>query len=182
MANIFNRYRELARKAEINLGTKESLDWFRKRIRKDSTINDLRTVSENLRNGRIEPGKMFTYVYDPKTKDKMQYYDNFPLVIILEVVKGGWYGANLHYLPPSMRVNLLEELSYRRNNVLRIKRMLETNPMTKPCLKRYLSNHVRSAPKVVPKDDWEIAIQLPFENFQKAQARQVWSNTRSKLR
>ena len=55
---LFNRYRQLAAKAEVTLGTKESLEWFRKRIRKDSNIKNHDRVTKNLRKARPGPGKM----------------------------------------------------------------------------------------------------------------------------
>ena len=46
---LFNRYRELAAKAEVSLGTKESMDWFRDRIRKDSQIKNHDRVIKNFK-------------------------------------------------------------------------------------------------------------------------------------
>ena len=171
---LFNRYKELARKAEITLGTKESLDWFRNRVRKDNRIRNHDRVTKNLSAERPAPGKMVTYVYEPKLKDKLKYYDNYPLIIMLDVTKDGWYGANIHYLPPKLRVALLEEIEYNSKSLRQIASALENNPYTKPCLKRYLSKQVRSVPVTIPKEEWEIAIQLPFENFQKLSMKEIW--------
>lgn len=173
---LFNRYKELAAKAEITLGTKESMEWFRNRVRKDSTIKNHDRVVKDLKAERPGPGKMMTYVYDPKYKDTLKYYDAYPLIIMLDISADGWYGANLHYLPPKLRVKLLEEIEYRRTPLARIAASLENNPMTKLCLKRYLTKHIRSKPVTIPKDEWEIAIQLPFENFIKAGQKQVWKD------
>ena len=175
---LFNRYRQLAAKAEVTLGTKESLEWFRKRIRKDSNIKNHDRVTKNLRKARPGPGKMMTYVYDPKYKEKLKYYDNYPLIIMLDLAKGGWYGANLHYLPPTMRVELLEAIEYKKIPLGRIAKALESNPITKLCLKRYLAKQVMSPPVNVPKDECEIAIQLPFESFTKASVKEVWRDTK----
>lgn len=178
---LFNRYKELAAKAEVTLGTQESLDWFRNRIRKDSRIRNHDKVTKNLKQERPGPGKMMTYVYEPKHKDKLKYYDNYPLIIMLDKTSDGWYGANLHYLPPSLRVALLEELDYNRRSLMQIASALEKNTYTKPCLKRYLTRQLRSIPVTVPKDEWEIAIQLPFENFQKATMKEIWRQSRNKV-
>lgn len=179
--SIFQRYRELATRHNAPRDKENSLRWFRNRIRKDSPIRDLNKVTEGLRNARIEPGAMVTYVYDPKTKDKLPFYDMFPLIIILAPAKGGWYGVNLHYLPPVMRAELLLDIGYRRNSMDAIVKKLENNPMTKPALRRYLASHARTRMKLIPRDEWEIAINLPTENFQKAGNKQIWRTTRSKL-
>lgn len=175
---LFNRYKDLAAKAEITMGTKESIEWFRNRIRKDRKIRNHDTVATNFKRERPGPGKMMTYMYDPKTKETLKYYDTHPLIIMLDVNTTGWYGANLHYLPPKLRVELLEEINYRRKTLRNIATALENNPITKICLKRYLTKQVRSQPVTIPKDEWEIAIQLPFENFLKAAEATVWRDTR----
>jgi len=175
---LFNRYKDLAAKAEITMGTEESIEWFRNRIRKDRKIRNHNSVADNFKRERPGPGKMMTYVYDPKTKDKLKYYDTHPLIIMLEVAEGGWYGANLHYLPPKLRVEILEAVSYRKTPLRNIAKALENNNITKICLKRYLISQVRSQPVTIPKEEWEIAIQLPFENFLKVAQRTVWRDAR----
>ena len=69
---LSNRYKALAAKAEVSLGTKESMDWFRNRIRKDSQIRNHDRVTKNLKKERPGPGKMMTYVYNPKYADKLK--------------------------------------------------------------------------------------------------------------
>jgi len=176
--NLFNRYRNLAAKAEVTLGTKESLKWFAQRIRKDSRIRNLDNVTKGFKAERPGPGKLMTYAYDPKYKEKLKYYDTHPLIIVLDIAAGGWYGANIHYLPPRLRARLFEELEYKENSLNRISTMLSNNSYTAPCLKRYLSKQVMSQPVVIPKEEWEIAIQLPFESFQKETLKNVWRESR----
>ncbi len=55
---------------------------------------------------------------------------------------------------------------------------MENNPITRVCLKRYLVKQVKSPPVTIPKDEWEIAIQLPFESFIKAGQKKVWRDSR----
>ena len=179
--NLFKRYKNLATKAEKTLGTKESMEWFRKRIRKDKQIKSIEKVTEGRRPRTIEPGGMYTYAYDPKTKEVLPFYDMFPLIICLDIVKGGWYGMNLHYLPPSMRADVLYEIGYGKLSLPRIAKRISLDPRTTPAMKRYLFSHCRTTPVYIPKGEWEIAIQLPYENFQKASAKQVWRNTRGKV-
>ena len=39
----------------------------------------------------INVGTMLLFVYDPKTKDSLEYYDTFPLVMPFRKVAGGFY-------------------------------------------------------------------------------------------
>ena len=77
-----------------------------------------------------------------------------------------------------MRVELLEAIEYKKIALGRIAKALENNPITKLCLKRYLAKQVMSPPVTVPKDEWEIPIQLPIENFTKASVKEVWRDTK----
>ena len=178
--NLFIRYNRLAEIAQLKRGTRESMEWFAKRIRKDPPVA-LDRVVNNFERTRIAPGKMFAYSYDPKLKDKLPYYDENPLVIILDVRPDGWYGANIHYLPPKLRVDLMEQVIVKKRSGLQIAKILESNRMTKVCLKRYLVKHLVTRPKEIPQNEWEICIQLPFESFMKATLRDVWSNSKKKI-
>ena len=56
------------------------------------------------------------FIYDPKLKDKLPYYDTFPLVLPVEQYKDGFLGINLHYLSIPMRMRLLDRLMDYSNN------------------------------------------------------------------
>ena len=49
---------------------------------------------------------MNLFVYDPKYKKTLPFYDTFPLVLPLETIKGGLC-LNFHYLPYPLRFRLL---------------------------------------------------------------------------
>ena len=70
---------------------KEAVDWF---LGKARTARGYRNRLFNSNPGRARGttmiGKMYFYFYDPKTKDKMKYYDRFPLVIPIENYKDGF--------------------------------------------------------------------------------------------
>ena len=95
------------------------------------------------------------FFYDPKTKEKLPYYDTFPLVIVTGKAKGGFYGINLHYLPPILRARFLDQLldiasdkSYDENTRFRLSYALLNRAQKfkffKPCFKHYLSSNVQS--------------------------------------
>lgn len=177
---VFNRYKDLAAAANVKRNTQDSLRWFRLRLRKDKPITDLTNVTEGRKNAKMDVGTMVTYAYDPKHKDKLAYYDSFPLIIVLETNATGWYGINLHYLPPALRANILYDIGYRNAKAEVIAKKLSLDKRTAPALKRYLRTQLMSPPKIIGKDEWEIAISLPFERFRKANNKQVWKDSRRK--
>jgi hypothetical protein len=132
-------------------------------------------------------GRMMMYSYDPKWKAKLPYYDTFPLIILVGFTEDGWTGLNLHYLPPLVRVRIIEELS----DILNSTKINETKKIqlsynmllsatsydvVKQCFKRYLASHVRSKFFFVDPQDWKKAVMLPTERFQKKSATTVHRN------
>lgn len=176
--SIARKYRKLASEAQKSLGTKESIQFFReklvrRKIDHDQLMKNYRTVS----NPKI--GSMLVYNYDPKYKDKLPYYDMNPCIILLDYTKDGWYGANIHYLPPTLRAELLLDIGWNKSaSLIKIQKTLERNKLTKICLKRYLRKQLNSRIKVVNREDWEIIIQLPFDAFVKESRAQIWRKAR----
>lgn len=126
----------------------------------------------------VEPGSMYMFHYDPKTKDKLPYYDRFPLIFPFESAPGGFYGINLHYLPHRLRARLMDGLykytsdkRYDEKTKLAITyRMLKgaaNLKYFKPCVKRYLYSHVQSPFLYVFAAEWDVALFMPTEKFAK---------------
>jgi hypothetical protein len=46
----------------------------------------------------------------------------------------------------------------------------------------YLNEHVRSRFLEISSSDWDMALFLPLENFEKASKSQVWKDSRAKIR
>jgi hypothetical protein len=160
-----------------------------------SNVNRNLLMKENpiILKNRTIIGSMFMFFYQPKHKDTLPYYDSFPLVIVLKPAEGGFLGLNLHYLPPVLRAKFLDSLLEYTNN----DRFDETTKFSltynlleraakmkyfKPCIKHYLSDHVRSRFAMVEAPEWEIATFLPVADFQKARAQTVWKESREKIR
>ena len=59
---------------------------------------------------------MFMFIYDPKHKDTLPFYDTFPLVFPIEIYSDSFLGINLHYLPPVLRAKLMDALYTTANN------------------------------------------------------------------
>jgi len=188
MANPFEQIR-----ANSN-DQQKSFNWYMQQVR--NLASNINTPAAAMRSdifetaSRIEVGSMYLYRYDPKTKDKLPYYDTFPLVLPYEPVAGGFYGLNLHYLPYMLRAKLLGELMDTANS----KTMSSDTKMrynwsllksigneVKPCVKRYLSNRIVTRFYKVNPVDWKAAIFLPIENFTGATKSQVFADSRDMI-
>ena len=166
-------------------------DWFREKVKQASASARMRAVTPKQLLKRQEAsdtelGQMLFYKYDPKFAKKLPYWDMYPLVFPFEKAKGGFYGLNLHYIPPRERAVLMDELnSYVTNKkydaTTRLKLsydLLKGFGRAIPCVKRYLGTNVRSNTVRIDADEWEIAIFLPVERFQKEKARVVWNDSK----
>ena len=166
-------------------------DWFREKARQAGASARMRAVTPNQLLRRqpedsIALGKMFFYKYDPKWAKKLPYWDMYPLVFPFEKAPGGFYGLNLHYIPPRDRAILMDSLNkyatndrYDRTTRLNLSyQLLKRFGRAVPCVKRYLGDHVVSETVRIDADEWEIAIFLPVERFQKESARTVWKDSR----
>lgn len=134
-------------------------------------------------------GRMYLFMYDPKTKQDLPYYDRFPLVFPFRRVQGGFYGINMHYLPHLLRARLMDNLYALASNKanddttkLKISYSILSAAAKyrffKPCVKHYLNSHVKTRFLWIPPDQWETALFLPLERFVGATKQQVWRDSR----
>lgn len=176
MSNLFQTLEIEAFRAGIKPRTKESMEWFRRKATQlgrvgKSIMND---EALKLQQSMQDPkGKMYMFFYDPKYKQTLPYYDKFPLIIMIGPAEGGFYGLNLHYLPPVLRAKVLDAL-------------LGDQPVPKkyiaPMIKHYLNSHVKSRFALVDKPEWEIATFLPTAQFEKLNAGQVYTRSRKMIK
>jgi hypothetical protein len=113
LSDIFKNLSKEAFRAGITPRTKESIKWFRERAEDMGKIKargQLMKEEELTLRSKSLNGQMLMYFYDPKGKDELPYYDKFPLTVVVDKAPGGFYGLNLHYLPPILRAKLLDAL------------------------------------------------------------------------
>lgn len=137
-------------------------------------------------------GRMYFFSYDPKYKATLPYYDRFPLIFKVGQYRGGFEGINMHYLPYRLRARLMDALYETSNN----KRYDETTRLRitydllkaatkykefKPTYKKYLNQHVRSRFVEIGATEWDIALFLPVERFEKASKTAVWRDSRNAI-
>ena len=192
MAKLLDRIKTSLAKEGLTPRTNASRAWLRAKVK------DLKPTSSGLMRDRERLkttsmiGRMYFYFYDPKTKDSMPYYDQFPLVIPIEKYNDGFLGLNLHYIHPKHRMVLLDKLSdtlsndtYDEKTKLKINyrylaaasRIFEANP----CIKRYLFTQIESRFLEITADEWDIAAMLPVESFVGATTSKVYADSRKKF-
>jgi len=157
--SLFRQLEIEAFRAGITPRTQQSIDWFRKKARdmfrgrvvsnrKDILEDDLLTLKRRPQT-KGPVGGMYMFFYDPKYKKELPYYDGFPLIIMMGPAPGGFYGLNLHYLPPTVRARLLDVLLGNSNKGIPQKYVA-------PAMKRYLFKHVKSRFALVDKPEWKL--------------------------
>jgi hypothetical protein len=192
MQDVFER-----NQYDLLTSVKRSTSWFNKQVsslaQQNITPNQVIKGDPSQNTTTIQPGSLYMYAYDPKTKEDLPYYDRFPLVFPFRKTADGFYGLNMHYLPYDLRIYLLDALLTFKNN----SRWDETTKLkyswalidgvskykaAQPCVKQYLNGHVRSQFRRVSSADWATAMLLPVERFVGASKQQVWSDSRKKIR
>jgi len=126
----------------------------------------IRENPQNLQTS-VDIGRLYLYLYDPKNKRKLPYYDVAPLSLILEKGTEGFIGVNFHYLPPQLRLALLGSDP---RTILRSKEV-------KPLMRNYLYSNVKSRFLNILQEEWDMVSALPVERFQKQSKSYVWNET-----
>tara|TARA_Y100001937_G_C7029166_1_gene289271 strand:+ start:134 stop:730 length:597 start_codon:yes stop_codon:yes gene_type:complete len=192
MSSLLERLNALTPSEQVER-SREALDFFRREVR-NLKITPQRFYKQTSLNKatRFLEGRMYTFFYDPKTKDKLPYYDRFPVVFIIEATQNGFSALNLHYIPPRYRVRLLDELydliitddeEDDENMKTRIRMTYEILQSTaklkffRPCYKRYLTSHIEGRALEIIPDYWDIMAMLPIAKFEKESVKKVYSES-----
>ena len=159
--------------SKLRKSGKEPYQWYRNRIKELGTPSQAQLIRDGKITGRVNFGALNMFIYDPKLKNKLPYYDTFPLVLPIENYRDGFLGINFHYLPYALRARLLSRLDPNANYSA-----LKNVRLVKPTLKRYLNSNVRSRFRKLEEEDFMTAIMLPVQRFRKSSASKVWSDSR----
>lgn len=178
MSQLFKTLKLEAFRKGIAPRTEQSRTWFMDRVKEMRNINRSQLMNESeveIRKRQVV-GSMFMFFYQPKHRDTLDYYDSFPLVIVLGPAAGGFLGLNLHYLPPILRAKFLDALLEVTNNdrydqttkfkmTYEIMKKAAKYKYFKPCIHHYLNTHLASKFALIPAPSWEIAVFLPTADF-----------------
>ena len=165
-AYIFDRMIQRGATAGVSPSIKrDSRNWFRQQARTISAANLSRMIRSQSSRLTDKPmlGRMYLFQYDPKTKDKLPYYDRYPLVFPIASGRtsgfaasgGSFLGINLHYLPLPLRAKLMDALydtattkeldeTTRLRISYNILQQASRYRFFKPCIKRYLISNVKT--------------------------------------
>jgi len=157
--------------------TKDAVRWF---VNKISGKRDMRGVTFHA---TPKIGNMYLYQYDPKWKEVLPFWDRQPLTIPIKYYNDGFLGLNLHYLPISGREKLLKALAKytegegeKRQFAISysILQSAIRHRLFMPCVKRYLTSHIRSQFEWIPPEEWHKAVKMPTQRFSGASSANVW--------
>ena len=170
-------------------GRPKSTQWFRDKIKEFGTPTSANLIRDGKRTSKPTFGILNMFVYDPKLKEKLPYYDTFPLVLPIEEYSNGFLGINMHYLSMPIRIRLLDRLvDYSNNNKfdestrLRVDySKLKRVDLIKPCLKRYLASNVKTKFRKVEADEFMIATLLPVQRFRKQSDSHIFAKSRGMI-
>ena len=141
-----------------------------------------------FRASQIKPGSLYCWFYNPKYRNRLPYYDRFPVAFILNMYRNGFLGINLHYLPVRQRAvlmtrlvdNMLRKSSSGDYLDLQYRTLMNASRYAEvqPCIKRYLINQIQGQMIEIQPTEWMKAIFLPLESFAKQSRNFVWQQSR----
>ena len=170
-----------------------SREWYRKAaLRTMVAPGKLLTADASRLTTRMDIGSMYLFKYDPKTKDKLPYYDTFPLVFPINTAQDGFLGINMHYLALPLRAQLMDALhslttdkQYTEKTSLavsyKILNGISRFRFFKPCLKHYLTNHMQTRFFKIMPNEWNAALFLNLQQFKKASSSKIWRDSANKI-
>ena len=166
--------------AQLNELKKKSQSWFDEQAQQ---LQSLTSGYQAVTSGYFTidsyaiPGTMILFKYLPKTRDKLPYWDVYPLVLPFGQIKGGFIGLNFHYLDYYSRVWLFQALSrFSSSSQLTKRTRLNLSwgaieavgkQSARECVHNYLYSQIRSPIRNIHPRDWVTALTLPWESFEK---------------
>lgn len=182
------------RSGQIPARTQSAREWYREQARgvARSQIQEtsfIKGMGADRYENRFRLGHMYMFLYDPKHKETLPYYDRFPLIFPINRAKGGFLGMNFHYLPLPLRAKLMDALyevttndKFDETTKLRASYNILNGASKykefKPTVKHYLTDHIRTRLVYINPTEWDIALFLPTERFEGASKTQVWRESR----
>lgn len=195
------KYRE-TKGPNAKRNTKNSNKWFFDRITKDTNLKAERVHRELVKEGTRNPedkyliGRLYLFNYDPKHKQTLPVYDEWPMTFFFNSFKGDGVkfgergvhyllGLNMHYLPPKLRLRLFTDLVKLKNDsTLRKKTRLKlqwkvinglaTSRYAEHAVKMYRVDHIRSRLAQINPDQWEICIPMQLARWKKGGKGTAW--------
>ena len=176
-------------KQESGTSGVKSVNWFREKIQDFGKPGPQQLLRDGRRTKGVNFGTLNMFIYSPKHKDTLPYYDTFPLVLPIGPAAGGFMGLNFHYLPIQMRIRLLDKIvdgggslnvaaqSGKSPRLITDYSQLKRIPMAKAIVKHYLTGYVKSDFRAITSEELIVAALLPVQRFQKGSAQAAYLDT-----
>lgn len=174
--------------------TTTSREWLRTTASSISKMNVPTLVKEakSSMTNKVLLGHLYMFMYEAKHEETLPYYDQFPVIFPFKMAPGGFYGLNMHYLPHMLRAKLMDGLygtisdeNYNDETKLRFTYNLLNSAARfkyfEPCVKRYLTSHMKTRFIHVHPTQWELGLFLPLERFVGENKQKVWQDSRKKI-
>lgn len=151
----------------------------------DHYVDSTKPVIERHHGPLLQIGTIYTFQYDPKYKDKLSFYDNYPINLIMGHIetkdgKMNPYGINLSYIPPPIRIKILDkfidifEVQIDNNRKLisdistlfnhpqkdhipityKVAKMVLKDSGFEYAIRSYIYSRIESDPKIITYDEW----------------------------
>ena len=140
---------------------------------------------------RLRLGNLYLWYYpDPKTKAKLDVYDQLPLVILLDIPSGKYIlGINLHYIPWTKRLQFIKSLQSKGTKIKYsdIRKAWRNAKIPTAyanlAIRKYLVNRIASNIRIFeePDDQYNI-VKNVLPEFKKKQMAQVYRDIEKELK
>lgn len=185
----------------IDMTSAEATIWFKDNL---ASVGFIKPSSIINKSGeffpKLTPGRIYLYGYHPKGEKTLEFYDRYPMTLVLQREQGGFLGLNFHYLHPNDRANFFNNLTrfvndtnYDKNidaeiavtySAIKSAKMFARNKRTKafsfykPSIKRYYYSNIVSKITEVPPIYWKFMLFLPLDRFANIVREEVWKKSR----
>jgi hypothetical protein len=157
-----------------------------------STLIDFVTNDdiESVKSGsKLKLGNLYLWVYQAKYANELEYWDQLPLVVLLDI-PGGKYilGINTHYIPYTYRLQFMKGIQSKGTKIRYADIIKAWKAAKIPtgyaalAIRKYLISHIKSNIRVFEskEDQYEI-IKNVLPHFKKKQMSAVYKEINKKL-
>lgn len=177
------------KKSTVAARKKEAMKWYKditKSTKPSASTFEIYREETGLR-GRLAPGYLQHFTYLAKHRDKLPYWDAFPLSLTMNVGEDHMLNLNLHYLSYSVREKVLkvmyDNLVSTKSPTAKVKfnyemlKEMQKYSFMKPAIKKHLFSQIKTKPILIPPSDFNKVLFLPSEEFVGATNTKVWRDS-----
>jgi hypothetical protein len=171
-----------------NENFRNSMSWYLKKVNLTQTKPTYDFTDRYM--DRTMLGNMYMFMYVPKNKQILNYYDQFPLVLPIQTKNKStnhFFGLNFHYLPTKQRLFFFDKLKkfqntdkYKESKIIMTYEFLKSSGFLKEykaTIKKYNLNSVQSKFVYIKPEEWETAILLPSYKFIGENVSKIWQDS-----